>query len=327
MKIDSHAHYVDRDYIRELVKLMKLETEKTPQGQTLLRRGGTTVAWYKEEHFDPAERLAKMDATDVQARVLSLTSPSIYEWPFAEQPAIARQANDALVAYCGAHPGRFFALAVLPWGDADAALKELDRAIDSLGAVGIAIGSHIQGMPLNHPDFEPVWAAIDKRRVPVVLHPMEPLGAAHLNEFELPIRVGFIYETTTAVTRMIYGGVFERYPNFPFVLPHTGGALLSMLERLDVGYRLFPDCRAHINRLPSEYAKKLFYDTCSFYGPTLRLALEVVGPGQLLWGTDDPLVSASSEHVEQLKLPVQQQQDILGRTAEKVFGLKRTAVQ
>ena len=327
MKIDSHAHYVDRDYIKELVKLMKLETEKTPQGQTLLRRGGTTVAWYKDEHFDPAIRLAKMDATDVQARVLSLTSPSIYEWPFAEQPAIARQANDALVAYCRAHPGRFFALAVLPWGEADAALKELDRAIDSLGAVGIAVGSHIQGMPLNHPDFEPVWAAIDKRRVPVVLHPMEPLGAAHLNEFELPIRVGFIYETTTAVTRMIYGGVFERYPNFPFVLAHTGGALLSMLERLDVGYRLFPDCRAHINRLPSEYAKKLFYDTCSFYGPTLRLALEVVGPGQLLWGTDDPLVSASSEHVEQLKLPVQQQQDILGRNAERVFGLERMAVQ
>ena len=324
MKIDSHAHYVDREYIKELIKLMKLETVKTPQGQFLLRRGGTTVAWYKEEHFDPAARIEKMDAASIRARVLSLTSPSIYEWPFAEQPEIVRHANDALVAYCRAHPGRFFALAVLPWSDADAAIKELDRAIDSLGAVGIAIGSHIQGMPLNHPDFEPVWAAIDQRRIPVVQHPMEPLGAAHLNEFELPIRVGFIYETTTAVTRMIYAGVFERYPNFPFVLAHTGGAVLSMLERLDVGYRLFPDCRAHINRLPSEYAKKLFYDTCSFYGPTLRLALEVVGPKQLLWGTDDPLVSASSEHVEQLKLPLQQQQDILGDNAERVFGLTRS---
>ena len=99
MKIDSHAHYVDRDYIKELVQLMKLETVKTPQGQTLLRRGGTTVVWYKEEHFDPAARIENMVATGIRARLLSLTSPSIYEWPFAEQPEIARQANDALVAY------------------------------------------------------------------------------------------------------------------------------------------------------------------------------------------------------------------------------------
>jgi aminocarboxymuconate-semialdehyde decarboxylase len=90
VKIDSHAHYVDREYIKELIKLMKLETVKTPQGQFLLRRGGTTVAWYKEEHFDPAARIEKMDAASIRARVLSLTSPSIYEWPFAEQSEIGR---------------------------------------------------------------------------------------------------------------------------------------------------------------------------------------------------------------------------------------------
>src|ERR1700744_3684607 len=107
MKIDSHAHFVNRECVKELTKLMKLEAVKTPQGQTLLRRGGTTVFWHKEDHFDPAARLEKMDAMGVRTRVLSLTSPSIYEWPFAEQPAIVRQQNDALVAYCRAHPGKF----------------------------------------------------------------------------------------------------------------------------------------------------------------------------------------------------------------------------
>ena len=321
MKIDVHAHIVDRAYLDELSSLMGLTGSMTPDGQTLLRKGGTTVAWYRESFFDQDLRVRQMDEAGVDIRLVSVSSPSIYEWSASEQPRIARRSNECLARYCAAYPSRFKGLAVLPLADADAAMEELRYALDELGMRGIAIGTHVGGRPLNHPDLERVWALIDSRRVPVVQHPMQPLGADHLDQFELPIRVGFVYETTTALSRMIYGGIFERYPNFPFVVPHTGGALLTLLERLDNGYRLFPDCRKNISKMPSEYAHGLFYDTCSFYGPALMMAHGILGPQQLLWGTDDPFIGADTSHVDKLDVSAWDKALILGGNAARIFGI------
>ena len=121
---------------------------------------------------------------------------------------------------------------------------------------------------------------------------------------------------------MIYGGVFERYPDFPFVLAHTGGALLSLLERLDNGFRIFPDCRKHIDRLPSEYAKRLYYDTCAFHAPVIRMALEIVGSKRLLWGSDDPFIGAGPQYVLDMQLPQGEAEAILGANACEIFKLE-----
>jgi aminocarboxymuconate-semialdehyde decarboxylase len=280
-----------------------------------------TVAWYREDFFDADKRVRQMDEKGIDMRILSVSSPSIYEWPVAQQPEMARRTNDAIALMCQAHPERFKGLAVLPLADTKAALDELDRAFEEPGMVGLAIGSNFGGKPMNHPDLEPIWERINSLRLPVVEHPMLPLGSEHMDEFELPIRVGFIYDTTTALTRMIYAGVFERYPDFPFIVAHTGGAILPLLERLDNGYRLFPDCRKHISKLPSEYAKRLYYDTCSFSGPTIRMALDILGPEQLLWGTDDPFIGAGTEYIDKLDLPEAQKSLILGGNAARIFGI------
>ena len=92
-----------------------------------------------------------------------------------------------------------------------------------------------------------------------------------------PLRVGLMFDTTLMAARMIYAGIFERYPNFPFVLAHSGAALIMLLERLDNGYRLFPDCRKYINRLPSDYASRLYYDTCAFGQAALVFVIGAVG--------------------------------------------------
>jgi aminocarboxymuconate-semialdehyde decarboxylase len=321
MKIDVHAHVFDRRYIEAMWRDLALERSTTPQGQTLMRRNGYTYMWYREAFFDIERRLRVMDEQGVDMRVLSLSSPNVYDWPAARQVEIARMMNDATAAIVRAHPDRFAGLGSLPLADVAAALVELDRVVGELGLHGVMIGSNIGGVPVNDPRFEPVWARIDGLRLPVFEHPMFPPDLRQ-EEFELPLRLGFIFDTTTAASRLIYSGIFERYPNFPYIMAHTGGALLTVLERLDNGYRLFPDCRRHITKLPSEYAKRLYYDTASFFGPALMMAHAIVGAEHILWGTDEPLLDYDTTIVDALPIPPADKARILGGNAARLFRLR-----
>jgi aminocarboxymuconate-semialdehyde decarboxylase len=321
MKVDIHAHVVDRRYVDALVEDLGLTCEKTASGQTLFRRDGYTFLWQREEMFDIDARLGGMDALGVDMRVLSLSTPNVYEWRGARQVEMARYMNDTTAALVRRHPGRFAGLGSLPLDDVPQALSELDRITGELGLSGVMIGSNIAGVPVSHPRFEPVWARVDALRLPVFEHPMFPANTQH-EEFEMPLRVGFVFDTTAAAARLIYSGVFERYPNFPYIMAHTGGALLMLLERLDNGYRLFPDCRKHIGRLPSEYATRLYYDTCSFFGPALTMAHELVGADHLLWGSDDPFIGSDTRHVETLRISAEDKRKILGANAARLLKLE-----
>jgi len=319
MRIDIHSHIVERRYVDALIAELGLQCEKTASGQTLFRRDGYTFLWERPDMFDIDGRLAKMGQQGVDMRVLSLSTPNVYEWKGARQLEMTRFMNDATAALVRRHPARFAGLGSLPLDDIAASLSELDR-IGDLGLCGVMIGSNVAGVPINDARFEPVWARIDKLRMPVLEHPMFPANTGS-EEFEMPLRIGFVFDTTAAAARLIYSGIFERYPNFPYILAHTGGALLMVLERLDNGYRLFPDCRKHITRLPSEYAKHLYYDTCSFFGPALKMAHELVGAEHLLWGSDDPFIGADASHVDQLPIPAADKAKILGANAARLLRI------
>ena len=325
MKIDIHAHVVDRQYVDALLADCGLNATRTESGQTLLRKDGHTFAWYRDAMFDTDARLRDMDKQGVDMRILSLSTPNVYEWQGKRQVEAARKINDVTAAMVRKHPDRFGGLGSLPMDDVQASLEEIDRITGELGLQGLAIGSNVNGRPMNHPDFEPIWAKIDKLRLPVFEHPMFPTHTADMEEFELPLRVGFVFETTTAATRMIYAGIFERYPNFPYIMAHTGGALLTILERLDNGYRIFPDCRKFITRLPSEFAKHLYYDSCSFFGPALRMAHELIGADHILWGSDDPYIGADTKHVDDLPISAEDKAKILGGNAARLLNIKRAA--
>jgi aminocarboxymuconate-semialdehyde decarboxylase len=319
--IDIHAHFVDPHYLEDLKRVLKLDIEQTSDGKTLMRHHGHTLAWTRPDMFDVAARLRDMDEKGIDMRVLSVSTPNVYPWQGAEQVRMARHVNDALAKLCRAHPDRFVGLASLPLHDIAASLAEIDRAVGELGMKGVTIGSNIGGPPLNDQRFEPVWAKINALKVPVFEHPMFPKDTSEMEEFELPLRVGMIFDTTLVAARMIYGGVFERYPDFPYILAHTGGALIMALERLDNGYRLFPDCRKYINKLPSEYAKRLYYDTCAFGTAALTFSIGAVGAGQVLFGSDDPFIGADTTHVTRLTLADADKGAILGGNAVRVLDL------
>jgi aminocarboxymuconate-semialdehyde decarboxylase len=321
MKIDVHAHFVNAEFYDELTRLPGIFVRDTGDGRHELRLGNTTYMWRKEEWFRPDHCLSDMDRKGIDMRLLSFSAPNVHSFPTDRQPALARSLNDALLRKCDTAPDRLRALCCLPLADIEEAFKELDRVRGSAMFAGVSMGSSLDAVPLNHPRLEPIWARFDQLRIPVVEHPMYPANTSGLDEYELPIRLGFIYETTTALTRMIYGGVFERYPNFPYVVAHTGGALLVLLERLDNGYRIFPDCRQHISKLPSHYAQQLYYDTCSFSAEAILLAHRLIGADRLLFGTDYPYIDTGSDHVTTLPIPTKERSAILGANAVRLFGL------
>jgi len=323
VKIDIHAHQVDRRYLEELQTLLRLAPEHTGDGKTLLRHRGYTLAWSRPDMFDIDHRLREMDRKGIDIRALSLSTPNVYPWSGVEQVRITRYVNDQLAKLCRAHSDRFVGLASLPLHDVDASLIEIDRAVHELGMKGLAIGSNIGGPPLNDARFEPLWAKINVLKLPVFEHPMFPKDTSDMGEFELPLRVGMMFDTTLVAARLIYAGVFERYPDFPYILAHTGGALIMIAERLDNGYRLFPDCRKYITKLPSEYVKRLYYDTCAFAAPALMFALGCVGADHMLFGTDDPYIDADTTHVTRLPIGDGDQAAILGGNAARLLGIRR----
>ena len=176
----------------------------------------------------------------------------------------------------------------------DEASKELARALDELKLQGVLLLSHIRGKPLTDPRFRPFFEEADRRNLFVLIHPMLPVGMAEqLKDYVLGPLVGFPFDSTLAVARMCFDGLFRDFPNIRFLVPHLGGAIPYLLPRLDQGYRDFSQCREKIDQPPSFYLKKLYFDTVSAGPSTIAFVRDLVGADRIAFGSDYPHLPGS----------------------------------
>lgn len=286
MRVDMHCHLAHPDYLREFARLVERGDPLAMRGAPLQRRAQDPALWSAELLFDEMER------HKVDVGVLSMHTPSVFFHDRGASLALAQLTNDYYAELARKHPGRFWGFAALPMLHADAALDELARAIDRLGLQGIGLGGTIGGYALDDPRFARVFAEINRRRLPVFIHPMGSPADALFRDFSIDVLLGFVTDTSLGVLRFILSGARDRYPNFPLIMPHLGGTLLYLQGRLDdlVTHAAPGAGGAARTRPPSAYLADFYYDVVSHHKPALQCAAATVGPDHLLLGSDYPWV-------------------------------------
>ena len=325
MRWDLHTHYYPDAFFRLIEQVGGAFSFGTdPTGRTIIRYRGSRFFGITPPMTDPALRLADMDRVGIDVEVLSLSTPNVYFAPPERQAEVARLVNDAYAELAARHPKRFKGFASIPMDDPDAALRELERTQGELRMNGVIVLSNINGRALTDPRYRPFFVECDRRRVCVFIHPMIPASAEPFSEFVLGPIIGFPFDTTLAVARLCYAGVFRELPNIRWILGHLGGAVPYLMERMDNGYRDFAECRVNIDELPSVYLKRLYYDTVSFSAPSLRLARELVGADHMVMGSDYPHLLGSIERavssIESLEVAATDKERILSGTAQSILN-------
>jgi aminocarboxymuconate-semialdehyde decarboxylase len=327
--IDVHTHILSRAYVDLLARYGAHRYQLAPdaEGRTVVMRGGARFMTLTEPMFSPELRLSAMDEAGVGMALLSYTCPNCY---WAQGPAadeVARVMNDHLAEVCARWPTRLRGLASVPLQDVDRALKEMERAIDRLGMVGLIVLANVNDVLLDDARFEPFWAALNERRLPVLLHPTTPPGVESMgmDQYGLIPSVGFMIDTTLAVSRMVYAGVFERYPDWPLIVSHAGATLPFIVGRLDQCWRFIPDARTRIPKPPSEYLRRLYYDSVCYDVSALALTYRLAGPERLLYGSDYPHnigdMPGCAARIDALDISATEKEMIRSGNARRIFGL------
>lgn len=246
-------------------------------------------------------RLEQMDAAGIDYQILSLFDPGVQEEPdTALAVDLARRANDDLAETVRENPRRFGGFATLATQDPDAAADELERAVTDLGLVGALINGHCQGRYLDDPAYERLFAIAEEAAAPIYLHPttphpavMEAWFAPYVDDGLHLASWGFAAEAGTHVLRLIYSGLFDRFPGLQMIIGHLGEMLPFAAYRIDRYYGLggSGDSSRGLKQLPSEYLKNNVHVTTSgnFCPPAFACTLEVMGADRVMFSVDYPM--------------------------------------
>jgi len=322
--IDMHNHFVAPEVIAFLAR------EGKHYATRIVERDGRRFFLIQEKAMRPIDgpisdagaRLADMAREGITTQAVSCV-------PFLMYPdvagdlglAIAQVNNDAMAALGASDPEHFIGLASVPMQAPGAAVRELERAA-KLGLRGVEIPPKVLERQLDEEDFEVFWEAAEALEMAVCIHPFEAAPAGALARYFLGNLAGNLYDTGLAAALLIYGGVLERHPKLRIVLYHAGGTLPAIIGRLDMGYRLVPECRNAIPRAPSTYAAQFHFDIIAHNRAMLGHLIRTYGAGRFVIGSDYPLPAGLAHPVAEVRalgLSVEDEAKILAGNARELL--------
>lgn len=293
--VDVHTHLLPRAYVETLLRHAAYDPG--------LERAASYVRTTVPEKLPPAcgrnlfgsalERLADLDKAGIAAQIIS--AGSLLSFPAVDEQrriALVQAWNDAVHEESRSAPERFRVFAALTLPDVEGALAEVERVRDRSTTAGFNLTTHVGGIPLDDGRWWPLYERLDELSATVFVHP-DGFFVKGLFDRELDIDLGTQLEDTLTVVRMYRSGILERFPRIQWVIPHLGGAISAVLERLDEHWE-----RDHAHRalpdFPSRSLGTLLFDTAGHGPKAIAFAAEVLGASRLVFGTDFPMVSAET---------------------------------
>jgi predicted TIM-barrel fold metal-dependent hydrolase len=311
MIIDTHFHAFPGKYL-----------DLVPEAQKDVRGVGFRA-------FDHREYLDVMDRYGVDIGVLSNTGGRIEQrGDRAMALELCKIINDSFAEAHAKHPRRFMAFARLPMIDVEDCVTEMQRCYNDLGMHGVMLPTNLAGRYLDEPEFKAFWNAIHEAGKPLFLHPANAPCRANWNKYSLHQKILWPTDSTLAISRIVYNGIFDRYPHLKLIAAHLGGMILLYLDRLN-WREGNPECKLQ----PEEYFKRIYYDTA---GPIraafIKLVYDTVGPEQILFGSDyphgrggrdDQFYPMTLQAMDELDVSKQDKQKIYYQNAQILFGLEK----
>ncbi|MDP6707302.1 MAG: amidohydrolase family protein [Alphaproteobacteria bacterium] len=324
--IDVHTHMLDREWLRLLKEKGAPRYDVGPITEDLegIYADGALFMTPMPGHFDYDLRIRDMDDAGVDLAIVSLTCPNVYWGGEAVSLEAARIMNDSMADGQSRYPERIRWLASLPWEHPTRAVAELARACDA-GAVGVMVLANVAGRQLTEPAFQPIWQAIDERALPVLVHPTEPPGtpAMDMRAYSLASTVGFMFDTTLAITRMVFDGFLDRYPNLKIIAAHVGATVPYLAGRMDRSWEMTVPGKDGISEPPSACLRRIYYDAVTYQQEALELCIAVGGEDKVMYGSDYPHdigdMKGCLSRVD--ALPAGQREKVRGTNARKLFNI------
>lgn len=287
------------------------------------------------------DRFRMMDEFEGYRQILSIAGPPPEVVAPHATVDLATIVNDELAELVRKHPDRFAgAAAALPMNDPDRACREIERAM-SLGLNGVQIFTNVNGKPLDLPEFRPVFATLAKHRAAILLHPTRSQQRADystesVSKFLIWQILGWPYESSVAMMRLVFGGVLDDCPDLQIVVHHTAAMLPFFHGRMDSMFRSFEQ---HLNaehggpmaKPPLDYFRQFYADTSVYTSGSIDCARDFLGAGHIVYGTDAPFdatggrssIRNSQAAIEASRCSAAEKAQIFSETAKRLFRLRK----
>jgi len=338
MKIDFQAHVFPKTYIDEMQRLDGAVILEEPDPHSGMRyfydkklKCRINTATFAGQDIE--RRLQHMDGLGIDIHVLTIPAPGADRYEGESAIKMARVANDAIAAICKKYPQRFIGFFTLPSCDVRASLDELERSVNELGLKGFGCFANLNGAPLDREELFPIYERLARYNLPVYIHPTAPLATQATGIDIMPTLIfGWAFDSTVAMTRLVYGRVLERFPQINWVVADVGGVLAFFAQRAINIYTGRTEEIRHkygLNENPLDSFRRFYVDTADHPATTLRCVKDFFGPDRMVLGTNYPygpeegcvLVKNSLRAIDGLDLNAVDKEKILGGNAAGILGI------
>ncbi|MCB0737675.1 MAG: amidohydrolase [Bacteroidetes bacterium] len=258
-------------------------------GAARMMKGDQFFREIKENCWNPELRIDEYKEFNTQVQVVCTIPVMFSYWAKpTDCLELSQFLNDDIANLVNAYPKNYIGLGTIPMQDAKLAVQEL-RRIKEIGLKGIQIGSNINDLNLSEEQFYPIWEACQELDLAVMVHPWNMMGMSHMTKYWLPWLVGMPAETSRAICSMIFGGVFEKFPDMRVNFSHSGGSFIGTIGRVEHGFNCRPDLVAIDNPInPREYLGHFWVDCITHDIKALKYVIDHVGSKKVCLGSDYP---------------------------------------